>query len=41
MKGDEIKRLAGRENIPIGTINKDYVLTAVLKQISDLPSLEH
>ncbi|KXB05492.1 hypothetical protein AKJ51_04995 [candidate division MSBL1 archaeon SCGC-AAA382A20] len=37
MKGDEIKRLAGRKNIPIGTINKDYVLTVVLKQISDLP----
>ncbi len=36
MKEEDLKRLSGRERIPQGIIYKDYVITAVLKKISEL-----
>ncbi len=37
MNNKELRNLAGRKNVPLGTIHKDYVLTVTLKYISDLP----
>lgn len=37
MRESELRRLAGRETIPLGILEKDYVLTIVLYHISRLP----
>jgi len=39
MEIDDLKRLAGRKNIPQGIIYKDYVITAFLEKISKGPYL--
>ena len=40
MRESELKRLASREKIPLGIVEKDYVLTIVLYHISRLPYAE-
>lgn len=37
---DDLKRLAGRKNIPQGTLYKDYVITVLLENISERPYSE-
>ena len=40
MDVDDLKRLAGRKNIPQGIIYKDYVITVILEKISERPYSE-
>lgn len=37
MRKDDLKRIAGREKIPLGTLEKDYVISIILEIISKLP----
>lgn len=37
MKPPELKRLAAKEKVPLGILEKDYVLTVVLAIIAELP----
>ncbi|MBL7160101.1 MAG: hypothetical protein ISS95_00900, partial [Candidatus Aenigmarchaeota archaeon] len=37
MDKDGLKRLAAKEKVPLGMIEKDYVLSSVLFVISQLP----
>lgn len=37
MRKDELKRLAGKEKIPLGTVERDYVISILLEIISRLP----
>lgn len=36
MREDEIRRIAGRKKVPLATVEKDYVITLVLNEISKL-----
>lgn len=37
MTKDELKRITGKEKIPLGTVEKDYVISILLEVISKLP----
>jgi len=37
MRKDDLKRIAGREKIPFGTVQNDYVISIILEIISKLP----
>ncbi|MEA3355724.1 MAG: nucleotidyl transferase AbiEii/AbiGii toxin family protein [Candidatus Bipolaricaulota bacterium] len=37
MRKNELKRLAGKEKIPLGALEKDYVISILLEVISSLP----
>lgn len=34
MREDELRRIAGKAKVPLGTVEKDYVITLILKEIS-------
>ena len=36
MREDELRRIAGKAKVPLGTVEKDYVITLILKEISEL-----
>lgn len=36
MREDELKRIAGKAKVPLGTVEKDYVITLILNEISEL-----
>jgi predicted nucleotidyltransferase component of viral defense system len=36
MREDELKRIAGKAKVPLGTVEKDYVITLILNEISGL-----
>jgi predicted nucleotidyltransferase component of viral defense system len=40
MKEDELRRIAGRSKIPLGIVEKDYVITLVLSEISRLEYIQ-
>ena len=40
MKEDELRRIAGRNKIPLGIVEKDYVITLVLSEISRLEYIQ-
>lgn len=37
MDRDQLRRIAGREKVPLGTVEKDYITSAVLAALSDYP----
>ncbi len=41
MDENELRRIAGRENIPVGILEKDYVLSVMLIHLKDLGILDH
>ena len=41
MDENEIRRIAGRENIPVGILEKDYILSVMLIHLKDIGILEH
>jgi len=41
MRKDDLKRMAGREKIPLGTVEKDYVISIILEIISKLPCSDY
>ncbi|MDE1832301.1 MAG: hypothetical protein KGI02_08040 [Thaumarchaeota archaeon] len=40
MNDEKIRVLASKENVPVGTIEKDYAVTSVLSLIAQLPKLD-
>ncbi|MGI0060679.1 MAG: nucleotidyl transferase AbiEii/AbiGii toxin family protein, partial [Nitrosotalea sp.] len=40
MNDEKIRILASKENVPIGTIEKDYAVTSVLSLIAQLSKLD-
>jgi predicted nucleotidyltransferase component of viral defense system len=40
MKEDELRRIAGRKKIPLGIVEKDYIITLVLSEISKLECIQ-
>ncbi len=41
MDENELRRIAGRENIPVGILEKDYVLSVILIHLKDLGILDY
>lgn len=41
MDENELRRIAGRENIPVGILEKDYVLSILLIHLNDIDILEN
>lgn len=41
MDENELRRIAGRENVPVGILEKDYILSVMLIHLKDIGILEH